>query len=249
MPFSNFVVSNNNIDYKKSDTLQPNNAKKISQVYTILESNDCAAMSESDRGNISRLLDEVISSTESQEYDDSVAWNAYGYLYFCENDYINALKAYKNVVNNPNVTYTLRNPALKTLAQLNLAIEPINVLTAEYYMNIYFDSSPILNPEDYALKSQLYFWKNESILCSKEICDYDSIEKSYKSIVNAIAFAELKSVPLKENWVNLFDYLAEIYFKEECTYEGQQDPSSIKSCIETKKEEDILMLKARKIKS
>ena len=45
-------------------------------------------MSESDRGNISRLLDEVISSTESQEYDDSVAWNAYGYLYFCENDYI-----------------------------------------------------------------------------------------------------------------------------------------------------------------
>ena len=58
MPFSNFVVSNNNIDYKKSDTLQPNNAKKISQVYTILESNDCAAMSESDRGNISRLLDE-----------------------------------------------------------------------------------------------------------------------------------------------------------------------------------------------
>ena len=113
--------ANSNIEYKKARSLQAKNAKKMSKVYEIIENQDCP-MSESSRSNISDILDQIIKSSKSNEYDKSVAWNTYGYLYSCQEEYANAVMAYENVVNNTEVTYPLRDSALETIAKLELVI-------------------------------------------------------------------------------------------------------------------------------
>ena len=126
------TIANTKIVYKKARKLQAKNAKKMSKVYEIIENQDCP-MSESSRSNISNILEQIIKSTNSKEYDKSVAWNAYGYIYYCQEEYANAVMAYENVVNNTKVTYPIRDAALEAIAKLELVIEKNNYLAVADY--------------------------------------------------------------------------------------------------------------------
>ena len=221
--------ASSNIEYKKTRALQAKNAKKMSKVYEIIDSKGCP-MPFSSRSNISDILDQIIKSSKSNEYDKSVAWNTYGYLYFCHGEYTNAITAYTNVVNNLKVTYPLRNSALKTLAQLQLVIEPMNLDQAEYFINSYLDVSPTLVPEDFGIQGMIYASKGD-------------IGNAYESLVKAIAFAELELFTPKQAWIDIHKEASKIYLEERCSYMNELGNESVIECIHKKKAEDILIAK------
>lgn len=223
--------ASSNIEYKKARVLQAKNAKKMSKVYEILESKGCP-MPFSSRSNISSILDQIVKSSNSNEYDKSVAWNTYGYLYSCHGEHTNAITSYTNVVNNTKVTYPLRNAALKILAQLHLVVEPINFDQADYFLTSYFDASPTLVPDDFGLQGIIYAYKGDA-------------GNAYESLVKAIAFAELELFTPKKSWKDTINthQPIKIYLEERCSHINELDSEAVIKCMDTKKAEDILIAK------
>ena len=70
------------------------------------------------------ILTELLNNrAEMKSYDRSVMWNYWGYLYFSEEDYDQAMYAYEQLLKEPEATVPLRTASLLTLAQLNLVKE------------------------------------------------------------------------------------------------------------------------------
>jgi len=221
--------ASSNIEYKKARGLQAKNAKKMSKVYEIIDSKGCP-MPFSSRSNISSILDQIVKSSKSKEYDKSVAWNAYGYLYFCHGEYTNAITAYTNVVNNLKVTYPIRNAALKTLANLHLVIEPMNLDQADYFITSYINASPTLVPDDFGLQGMIYAYKGNTV-------------NAYESLVKAIAFAELELFTPKKSWEDVYQSSSKIYLEERCSHMNELGNEALTECMDNKKAEDILIAK------
>ena len=107
-------ITSNDIEYKKARALQSKNKKKIATVIDILDRYESCKIPFSERANIKNILNGIINKSNTNDYDKSIAWNYFGYLLFCENNYEAAISAYEKVVNNPKVTYPVRNAALNT---------------------------------------------------------------------------------------------------------------------------------------
>ncbi|GIS35309.1 MAG: hypothetical protein Ct9H90mP6_05660 [Gammaproteobacteria bacterium] len=58
-----------------------------------------------------------------RSYDRSVMWNYWGYVYFSEERFSDAMQAYRNLLAEPESTIPLRVASLYTLAQLNFVNE------------------------------------------------------------------------------------------------------------------------------
>ena len=78
-----------------------------------------------DMETVIEILTELRNNqSELKSYDRSVMWNSWGYVYFSdEEDIDNAIMAYENVINEPEVTKGLRKSGLLTLAQIHLSQE------------------------------------------------------------------------------------------------------------------------------
>ena len=77
-----------------------------------------------DMETVIEILTELRNDQDNlKSYDRSVMWNAWGYIYFSDGNYDQAMNAYENVINEPEVTLPIRNAAIFTLAQLNLVQE------------------------------------------------------------------------------------------------------------------------------
>ena len=112
------------IKYKKARALQGSTAKKMAKVYEALEEVDEKGEPAPDMEIVKSVLTELRTDRDNlKSYDRSVMWNAWAYVYMTEANYTQAMQAYTNVMNEPEVTIGLRNGALFSLAQLNLAQE------------------------------------------------------------------------------------------------------------------------------
>ena len=112
------------IKYKKARALQSSTAKKMAKVYEALEEVDEKGEPAPDMETVMSVLTELRNDRDSlKSYDRSVMWNAWAYVYMTDGKYSQAMQAYTNVMNEPEVTIGLRNGALFSLAQLNLAQE------------------------------------------------------------------------------------------------------------------------------
>ena len=112
------------IKYKKARALQGSTAKKMAKVYEALEEVDEKGEPAPDMETVKSVLTELRTDRDNlKSYDRSVMWNAWAYVYMTEANYTQAMQAYTNVMNEPEVTIGLRNGALFSLAQLNLAQE------------------------------------------------------------------------------------------------------------------------------
>ena len=59
-----------------------------------------------------KFLQDLRNDQENlKSYDRSVVWNSWGYVYFTEGKYDEAMKAYENVIIEPEVTLPIRNAA------------------------------------------------------------------------------------------------------------------------------------------
>ena len=116
---------NNNLaptrKYKKARALQSSTAKKMAKVYEALENVDEKGEPAPDMDVVYSILNELRNNkNDLKSYDRSVMWNAWAYVYFSDGDYIRAMTAYKNLINEPEVTIGLRVSALLSLGQLYL---------------------------------------------------------------------------------------------------------------------------------
>ena len=95
------------------------------------------------------------------------------------------LKAYENVINEPEVTLPIRNAALFTLAQLNLVQE--NYKKGIELILQWMDEVETVTAQSWSLLGQAYFQQG----------DY---KKAMSSMKTAISMSEEEGYKPKENW-------------------------------------------------
>jgi tetratricopeptide (TPR) repeat protein len=120
-----------------------------------------------------------------KSYDRSVVWNSWGYVYFSDGKYDEAIRAYERVINEPEVTLPIRNAALFTLAQLNLVQERYDEGIALILQ--WMDQVETVTAQSWSLLGQAYFQKED-------------FKKSMSSMKTAISLAEEEGYKPKENW-------------------------------------------------
>ena len=110
--------------YRKARVLPASTAKKIVKIVEALEEMDDEGNETPDWNKAKEILTELYNKrSEMKSYDRSVMWNYWGYIYFSEEKYDQAMNAYEMLLNEPEATIPLRTSSLLTLAQLNMVNE------------------------------------------------------------------------------------------------------------------------------
>jgi tetratricopeptide (TPR) repeat protein len=172
--------------YKKARALQSKTAKKMAKVYEALEEVDDKGEPAPDMETVIEILTELRNNqAELKSYDRSVVWNSWGYVYFSDGKYVQAMQAYENVINEPEVTLPIRNAALFTLAQLNLVQE--NYTKGIELILQWMDQVETVTAQAWSLLGQAYFQQG-------------NYRKAMSSMKTAISMSEAEGYKPKENW-------------------------------------------------
>ena len=178
--------TNKQIKYKKARALQTKTAKQMAKVYEALEEVDEKGEPAPDMVVVTEILTNLRNDQANlKSYDRSVVWNSWGYVYFTEGKYDEAMKAYENVINEPEVTLPIRNAALFTLAQLNLVKE--NYKKGIELILQWMNEVETITAQSWSLLGQAYFQQG----------DY---KKAMSSMKKAISMSEEEGYKPKENW-------------------------------------------------
>ena len=174
------------IKYKKARALSSSTAKKMAKVYEALEVVDDKGELAPDMEIVLEILTELRDDKENlKSYDRSVMWNTWGYVYFSDGKYDQAIGAYEKLLAEPEVTIPLRTSGLLTLAQLNLVKERYQ--KGIDLILVWMDEVETVTAQSWSLLGQAYF----------QLGDF---KKSRSSMETAIATAELEGYKPKENW-------------------------------------------------
>jgi len=172
--------------YKKARALQNTTAKKMAKVYEALEIVNEKGEPAPDMETVVEILTELRNDQENlKTYDRSVMWNSWGYVYFSDGKYKQAMQAYENVINEPEVTLPIRNAALFTLAQLNLVQE--NYAKGIELILQWMDQVETVTAQSWSLLGQAYFQQGD-------------FRKAMSSMETAISMSEEEGYKPKENW-------------------------------------------------
>tara|TARA_B100000768_G_scaffold35714_2_gene34348 strand:- start:5746 stop:7254 length:1509 start_codon:yes stop_codon:yes gene_type:complete len=210
MPVDSFAQSDTSnkskkqTTYKKARVLQSSTAKKITKVtealerVKIVEIKDIKKESETfgqmipteepdpDMPTVIKILTDMRSkASEMKSYDRSIMWNYWGYVYYTQENYSEALKAYTKVINEEEVTLPLRNGTLFTLASLHMYEE--NWSKGIELLLMWMDEVETVTAQSWSFLASAYY----------QIEDYT---KSLDASITAIDMAELEGYTPKENW-------------------------------------------------
>jgi tetratricopeptide (TPR) repeat protein len=178
--------SKKQIKYKKARALQTKTAKKMAKVYEAFEVVDDKGEPAPDTATAIEILTELRNDQDNlKSYDRSVMWNAWGYIYFSDGNYDQAMNAYEKVINEEEVTLPIRNAAIFTLAQLNLVQE--NYKKGIELILEWMDQVEEVTAQAWSLLGQAYFQEG-------------SFNKAMSSMKTAISLAEEEGYKPKENW-------------------------------------------------
>ena len=174
------------IKYKKARALSTSTAKKMAKVYEALEVVDDKGELAPDMEVVLEILTELRDDKDNlKSYDRSVMWNTWGYVYFSDGEYDQAIGAYEKLLAEPEVTIPLRTSGLLTLAQLNLVKERYQ--KGIDLILVWMDEVETVTAQSWSLLGQAYF----------QLGDF---KKSRSSMETAISMAELEGYKPKENW-------------------------------------------------
>lgn len=208
------------VTYKKARALQTSTAKRIIKVVEALERVDEEGKEDPDFESVKEILNELLEKKDNlKSYDRSVMWNYWGYLYFSEERYLDAMQAYRNLLAEPESTIPLRVASLFTLAQLNFVNEDyeggIEVLLQ------WMDEVEVVTAQGWSLLGQAYFQVGTDKKSKSEKLDF--YEKALESMLSAVQTAQLEEYKPKENWYVLmaacYSELQPRIGKEESLYE------------------------------
>ena len=184
---------------KKKDTRETRRTPALrNKVYEKLAEAQAAA-EEKDLAKASKILDGMIASGGKKalnSYELANVYNLYAFIYYSREDYANALKAYENVVAQPDIPIAMEVNTKFTIAQLYFVQEQwqkgINALLD------WFKVTENPNANAYVLLSQGYY----------QTKDYD---KALFNVEKAISMYKEKDKLPKEQWYNLARFL---YFEK-----------------------------------
>ncbi|HDY82041.1 MAG: hypothetical protein DRQ65_02135 [Gammaproteobacteria bacterium] len=158
-----------------------------------------AAAEEKDLAKAEKILNGMIASGGKRalnSYELANVYNLYAFIYYLREDYANALKAYENVVAQPDIPIAMEVNTKFTIAQLYFVQEQwqkgINALLD------WFRATESPNANAYVLLAQGYY----------QIKDYD---KALFNVEKAISIYKEKDKLPKEQWFNLARFL---YFEK-----------------------------------
>lgn len=158
----------------------------MAKVYEALEVVDDKGEPAPDMETVLEILNELRDDQANlKSYDRSVMWNSWGYVYFTEGKYTQAMQAYENVINEEEVTLPIRNAAIFTLAQLNMVQE--NYKKGIELLLEWMDQVEEVTAQSWSLLGQAYF----------QVGNYN---KSMSSLKTAISMSEEEGYKPKENW-------------------------------------------------
>jgi tetratricopeptide (TPR) repeat protein len=179
-------VKKTNIKYKKARALQAGTAKKMAKVYEALEVVDDKGEPDPDMETVLSILTELRRDMANlKSYDRSVMWNAWAFVYFSEGKYDQAMDAYYNLINEPEVTIGLRVGALLSLAQLHLVQE--NYKEGIELILQWMNEVEKVTAQSYSLLGQAYYQTGD-------------FRKSLSSMETAVTMAEEEGYKPRENW-------------------------------------------------
>ena len=179
-------VRKTNIKYKKARALQASTARKMAQVYEALEVVDDKGEPDPDMETVLSILNELRRDMANlKSYDRSVMWNAWAFVYFSDGKYDQAMDAYYNLINEPEVTIGLRVGALLSLAQLHLVQE--NYKEGIELILQWMNEVEKVTAQSYSLLGQAYYQTGD-------------FRKSLSSMETAVTMAEEEGYKPRENW-------------------------------------------------
>jgi tetratricopeptide (TPR) repeat protein len=186
--------------YKKARVLQNSTAKKVVKIVEALERQKTVRVpdpenegkfiekeeDDPDWAEARSILTELLNNrAEMKSYDRSVMWNYWGYLYFSDEDYDQAMYAYEQLLKEPEATIPLRTASLLTLAQLNLVKERWDKGISLILQ--WMDEVETITAQSYYLLSSAYFQKEDFV-------------RARSNMEEAIRLAEEEGYRPKENW-------------------------------------------------
>ena len=186
--------------YKKARVLTSKTAKKVVKVVEALVRQKTVRVPDPDNkgkfiekeeddpdwAEARRILTELLNQrAELKSYDRSVMWNYWGYIYFSDEDYNQAMYAYEQLLKEPEATIPLRTSSLLTLAQLNLVKE--NWDKGIRLILQWMDEVENITAQSYYLLASAYFQKEDYV-------------RSRSSMEEAIRLADEEGYRPRENW-------------------------------------------------
>ena len=186
--------------YKKARVLTSKTAKKVVKVVEALERQKTVRVPDPDNEGqfiekeeddpdwveARRILTELLNiRDELKSYDRSVIWNYWGYIYFSDEDYDQAMYAYEQLLKEPEATIPLRTSSLLTLAQLNLVKE--NWDKGIRLILQWMEEVETITAQSYYLLASAYFQKEDYV-------------RARSSMEEAIRLAEVEGYRPRENW-------------------------------------------------
>ena len=184
---------------KKPDTRETRRTPALrNNVYEKLAKAQEAAEAK-DLNGAAKILDDMISSggkSALNSYELANVYNLYAFIYYSKEDYAKALKAYEEVVAQPDIPLAMEINTKYTIAQLYFVQEEwqkgINALLG------WFAVTDNPNPNAYVLLAQGYY----------QTKDYD---KALLNVEKAIDMYKADNKLPKEQWYNLARFL---YFEK-----------------------------------
>ena len=168
------------------------------RVYSRLsEAQACA--DEGDMPCARELLDRVREMSNLNSYEIAQMWNFYAFIYFSQDNYREATRAYENVLQQADLPLGLETTTIFTLTQLYFQEERFEDSLA--MLERWFVLTPTPAPDPYVLKAQIYY-------------SLERFREGIEPVSTAIQVAMDQERELRENWyrlLNVFYYELEEY--------------------------------------
>ena len=154
-----------------------------------------AAAEQEDWDKAFDYLGDVERMRDLDPHEKAQLWTAYGYVYFSQEKYSEAVDAYEKVLLEEEIPPGLRSNTLYTLGQLHFHLERYD--SAAGHLETWLQTTDDPSPDAYILLGQAYYQLERPADAATEIR-------------KAIAEARDRGQPVKENWYAL---LRVIYFE------------------------------------
>lgn len=143
------------------------------------------------------LLQEVRDMENKNSYETAVMWQFYAFIYFEQERTQDAMRAYENLLMQPDLPLGLEQDSAYTLAQLYMQEERYE--DALSMLNRWFSISEMPGPDAYVLRAQIYY-------------QMQRYEEGIEPVRTAISIAEERGRQPEEGWYQLLNVF---YFETE----------------------------------
>jgi tetratricopeptide (TPR) repeat protein len=134
------------------------------------------------------VLDVLKNRDKVNGYGKSQMWNFYAFIYASKEDYVNAIRAYTEVINIEETPAALSLQAKYTIAQLNFQLEKYDLCIK--YMNEWVSSVAKPTPTAHIMLAQAHY----------QLKNYDS---ALINVDKAVSLETAAGRKVKENWLRL----------------------------------------------